>query len=135
MTEKNRVDADASGCTCVSYSASLRQPDDALRDPDCPIHGAVERESMKWHARHGEWEGGRCCRRASDEVIEPLAAEVVHLRKVLLQVRMHSLLRIRQAAFAPKIGSRYTEAIRLQIAGECALLERYIDEQVAEHDR
>jgi hypothetical protein len=42
-------------------------------------------------------------------------------------VRLASLLRIRQAAFSPKIGVRYTEAIRADISNACFALEDYIE--------
>ena len=54
--------------------------------------------------------------------------EEERLREALLSVRLHSLLQIRRAAFSPTIGVRYTEAIRGDIASECARLEAFIDD-------
>lgn len=36
-----------------------------------------------WYARHGEWEGGRCCERAGNSVIDPLLAELANTRYAL----------------------------------------------------
>jgi hypothetical protein len=58
---------------------------------------------------------------------ERAVAEAATLREALEQVRLASLLRIRQAAFSPKIGVRYTEAIRADISNACFALEDYIE--------
>lgn len=50
---------------------------------------------------------------------------------VLEPVLLGCLLRIRQAAFAPEIGVRYTEAIRSEIEQECRRLEDFVRAQIA----
>jgi hypothetical protein len=63
--------------------------------------------------------------------LSPLEDEVERLRDALGTIRLHSLLAIRRAAFAPTLGVRYSEAIRADIASECARLEQFIDATLA----
>ena len=56
-----------------------------------------------------------------------LREENERLRAALGAVRMHSLLQVRRAAFAPEIGVKYTEAIRADICNEIWRLEQFID--------
>ena len=56
-----------------------------------------------------------------------LTEEVADLRRTLAAVRLHSLLKVRAAAFGPKIGVRYTEEIRGAIADELRIMEDDIE--------
>jgi hypothetical protein len=45
-----------------------------------------ERLAEIWYERHGEWEGGRCCVLAGENIIDPLLAEVERLREWLTKI-------------------------------------------------
>ncbi len=90
----------------------------------------VERERDEWKL---ESERGKWPKEAAQEFIQMKArlAKVPALVETLKQVRIGSLHDIRRAAFAPEIGARYTEAIRLDIADQCRRLEDSIDASIA----
>jgi hypothetical protein len=60
---------------------------------------------------------------------DPLPTAPVE-ESILGPVLLGCLLRIRQAAFAPEIGVRYTEAIRAEIEQECRRLEDFVRAQI-----
>lgn len=83
------------------------------------IEGELRHVDRVWASLHGTI---KSIHEGSDPE-QALDLEIGRLRGVLSRVLMGSLLEIRRAAFSAPIGSRYTEAIRSEIANECARLE------------
>jgi hypothetical protein len=67
--------------------------------------------------------------------VEAQLAKVPPLVEALNQARLISLHDIRRAAFAPTIGVRYTEPIRMDIADQCRRLEDRITAALADWER